>query len=79
MLLMTIHAFRRYAAMRHASGLLAITAALLMAAEFALLAAPAATAQPTAGVVLLEGRYSSEPQLLPVQGARIDVSPFIEP
>jgi hypothetical protein len=79
MLIMTYYAYRRFALVRHATGLLAAAAAVLLAAEFALLASPGLNAQPAPAIVFLEGRYSGEPQLLPVTPAALDTRQFIEP
>jgi hypothetical protein len=81
MLLLTFYAYRRSAAVRHATVLFGAAFALLMITEFALLATPMVSAQPAPAdaMVVLEARYSGEPQLLPIQRTPLDLSIFAEP
>jgi hypothetical protein len=81
MFLMTLYAYRRYASFRHATGVLAAAGALMMAAEFALLATPGVSAQPVpaAAAIVLEGRYSDEPQLLLMRAAPLELDRSVEP
>jgi hypothetical protein len=79
MLLMIVYAYRHFAAVRRATDLLAVATTALVAVEFAVLATPVVSARPATAVVLLEGRYSSEPQLLLMQPTMLDTSLSGEP
>jgi hypothetical protein len=81
MLLLTFFAFRRFAALRSAVCIAGAAAAAMLIAEFAVLAAPPVKAQ-TSGAqaqVVFEGRYSGEPQLVPMPSAAFDTESFGQP
>jgi hypothetical protein len=74
MLFFSLYFFRRFAAVRRSTYLFVAATALMLAAEFALLAAPAVSAdvRHAAPAVLLEGRYSGEPLLVPQKIVPLD-------
>jgi hypothetical protein len=78
MMFMSFYLLHRFALLRHGAYLSATTIVLMLAADFALFAAPAVSADVSsvAPAVLLEGRYSGEPLLVPQQIVPLDDQVF---